>query len=215
MSIAHHPAASTLVEFAAGSLGQAARAVVATHLELCRRCRDDVSIAEAVGGALLDALPPSEMVPDALLRALAALASPAVEDERAVVPPLLPGGVAVPVPLRPYVSDRWRWLAPGIRLMPLLPVNPSGMRLDMIHVAPGTALPRHGHRGRELACVITGSFSDATGVFGPGDLAEVDATREHQPAASADGACICVIATEGRLRMSGLLARLLQPLIDI
>ena len=57
-AIVHHPDASTLLGFAAGSLPEPLAAVVAVHLDMCRRCNGDVAALNGVGGTLLEALPP-------------------------------------------------------------------------------------------------------------------------------------------------------------
>ncbi len=88
-------------------------------------------------------------------------------------------------------------------------------RAWLVRVAPGQSLPDHGHRGWEATCVLAGGFTDVTGAYGPGDVAETDGTVMHQPVAGRREACICLIAWEGRLRMRGLLARLVQPLMGV
>jgi putative transcriptional regulator len=85
----------------------------------------------------------------------------------------------------------------------------------LIRVAPGTSLPDHGHHGWEATCVLSGSFSDTTGEYGPGDVAETDGSLMHQPVAGPGEVCVCLIAWEGKLRMRGLLAQLLRPLMGV
>ena len=110
---------------------------------------------------------------------------------------------------------RWWWLGPGIRLMPLHRRDATGTRLDLIRVAPGMALPGHGHTGPEMACILQGAYADETGEFAVHDIAEGDAALDHRPVASPGADCICLIATTGRLRGHTRLARLVQPLMGI
>jgi putative transcriptional regulator len=112
-------------------------------------------------------------------------------------------------------SGRWWWLGPGIRLMPLARRDATNTRLDLIRVAPGVALPGHGHTGPEMACILQGGYTDETGDYGTCDIAEGDVALDHTPVASPGPDCICLIATTGRLRAHTWLARIVQPLIGV
>ena len=71
---------------------------------------------------------------------------------------------------------RLRWLAPGVRHAVLLRGRTEGT-LRLLRVRPGTALPRHAHRGTELTLVLEGAFADETGRHGPYDLVEVEGEK--------------------------------------
>jgi putative transcriptional regulator len=130
--------------------------------------------------------------------------------ERPVPPPqpqhLEPG---LPPPLNRCSFGAWWRVGPGIRWRPLH-VNGRAWA-GLLQVAPGRALPKHGHDGPELTCVLHGSFSDATGSYQVGDVAEPDDDDDHQPRVDGTETCVCVIASEGmRLRgVLGLAQRLL------
>ena len=61
--------------------------------------------------------------------------------------------------------------------------------------------------------MLTGSFADARGRYGPGDMDEADSEVEHQPIVDPQAECICLAALEGQMRLRGLFGRMLQPLI--
>jgi putative transcriptional regulator len=119
------------------------------------------------------------------------------------------------------VHSRWRWLAPGVsRIAVDLPAGGDAgatprEHVYLIRVSPGQSLPDHGHRGWETTCVLSGRFTDATGEYRAGDLAEMNEDAIHRPVAGPEEACICLIVWEGRLRMRGMLARLVQPLVGV
>ena len=69
----HHPTEVTLLAYAAGNLGKAASRVVAHHVAFCPSCRSVVAVGEMVGGALLEALTPDLLSPDAKRNTLLAL----------------------------------------------------------------------------------------------------------------------------------------------
>lgn len=204
--IRHHPSEATLLAYAAGRLPEPHRIVLRTHLALCPACAQTVGLAIEIGGALLDESAPVALGEGALARTLDRL------DLRDPAVPAAP----VPVTVAALATGRWRWIGPGLRMMPLRPRDADDARLDLIRVAPGMELPTHGHTGTELTCVLQGAFRDETGVYTVGDVAEGDESLEHQPSAMPTGeVCVCLIATTGRLRAQSWLARLIQPLIGV
>lgn len=204
--IHHHPSDETLLAYAAGRLPRAHRVVVRAHLAQCEECRRSLAVGKSVAAAQLEALPPAQLGPDALAATLARLGPQ--EPRRTPVPELRT--------VADFATGRWLWIGPGIRLMPLMPRDTDDTRLDLIRVAPGTALPGHGHTGGEVACILQGAFGDETGIYAAGDFAEGDETVDHEPKALPVGEeCVCLIATTGRLRAHGWFARMLQPLLGI
>ena len=207
-TIRRHPSEATLVAYAAGTLWTAAGPVVRGHLDLCVQCRAAFGLAEAVGGALLNELPPTPLAPDALRRVSERLGGRAGAPAQPSASPA-PAAVAEEAATSPPgVHDlRLRWLAPGLRHAVLLR-GPADGTLRLLRVRPGTALPRHAHRGAELTLVLEGAFADETGRHGPGDLVEVEGEESHRPVAEGTADCVCLVATERRLRFGGLLGAL-------
>ena len=145
MTVMHHPSAETLGAYAAGSLDTARRLVVASHLERCAACRRAVANFEAVGGALLEALPPTPMDEDALVRVLARLDAVPEQTTPRARPAIDMSGL--PACLEPYALGRWRWIGPGLEMRPiLLPQGEIGeliadrrltFGLDAMEIGPG------------------------------------------------------------------------------
>jgi putative transcriptional regulator len=208
MSIVHHPSQESLLDVAAGRLERGPALVLQAHLHVCGACREGAERLEAVGGALLEFLPPAGMDADALARALARIETtappPAVWAE-ADLPPELAGAALGPP----------RWLGPGLSMRRIEPAASSRYNTYLLRSAPGRRLPRHGHAGVEYVCVLKGAFSDETGRYGAGDFACGDAGLVHAPRAEPGEDCLCLISTEGRLQMRGLMARALQPLAGV
>ncbi len=203
----HHPSSATLLAHAAGRLPVAHGIVVRTHLALCEACRAEAALGAAIGGTMLEEMAPAALAPDSLARVLGRLDAP----QRAATA-LRP----VPTTVEELATGRWWWIGPGMRLMPLLRRGRDDARLDLIKVAPGVRLPGHGHTGSELTCVLRGAFGDETGDYHAGDFAEGDEGLEHEPVALPVGEdCVCLIATAGRLRAHGWVARLVQPLVGV
>ena len=203
--IRHHPAEASLIACAAGTMPTAHARVIEVHAARCPVCAAGLRAAEAAGGALLDALAPAPMAPDALARALARLDTAAPE----------PAHRAPAFDLAALASGRWRRVAPGIAMMKLLPRDATDSRLDLIRVAPGRALLTHGHTGPERTCVLTGAFADGSGLYAAGDCVEADAALDHAPRALPGEDCVCLIATTHHLRPHGWLGQLVRPLLGM
>jgi len=198
--IRHHPNEETLSLYAFGGLKAGARLVVSAHLSACRQCRDAVADLEAVAGVVLETAETAPLAPDALTRALDRLDAPAA-------PP--PAAIGV----QALVRQGW-WLpaAPGLWFKPLSRRADPGEKLYLLKARAGVPLPEHGHNGYERLVVLEGAFGDQDGLYGPGDFAECDEATVHEP--FAETACICLAATEGPLRLSGL-ARWVQPFLGV
>lgn len=224
MSPRHHLDASTVMGYGAGALAPELAVVVATHLEGCAHCRRQVHDAERVGGLLVaqqqPAGPPGprqlalrQAMLDQLDRPIDAGARDPAEAEPA---PRSRDPDRLPAALHPYFGTsyralKWRWMAPGVHI-----IRASGTRtLLLLRIAPGKSMPVHSHGRNELTQILQGSYTDALGLFSPGDVADLDSEVEHQPVTAPGVACICVSALDAPLRFPGWLARKLQPLFDL
>lgn len=225
MNPQHHLDPATLVSFASGALGEAMVAVAATHLVGCRRCRALLRDADDIGGRLLAQQQPDrnrqgrfEVLRKAMSERLDGVPletspQPKPENVLSVVPE-----DHLPEPLHRYFGTtysglRWRWVAPGVRL--IRADNARAGSLIMLKIAPGKSLPMHGHGGTELTQVLRGAYDDRLGHFAPGDMADLDSEVEHQPVTIPGVPCVCVAALEAPLRFRGWLARKLQPLVGL
>lgn len=212
-----HPDTSTILTYAAGAVREGFSLVLTAHMESCKQCREKVANAEELGGELLSALPPVRMSDNDLTKIWEIIAAePALEpdyrpdrvenDLPTVLAPIFPGGIS---------SVKWRTLIPGIKQQRLTNIDSGQGSVRLLCIDPGTKVPHHTHLGSELTLVLQGSYSDETGHFRSGDLADLDASIQHQPIVDSEQPCICLIATDQRLRFTGTLNRLLQPLIGI
>jgi putative transcriptional regulator len=193
--IYHHPSETTLMAYAAGTLPGALAVVTATHIGQCSDCRRALATLEATGGVLLDELTPVPLAGDALDRLLARADEPAP-----MPPPVL--HPALPAPLNRVAFGRWWPIGPGVRYRPLRTADVAwgGLLLAM----PKRSLPRHGHAGLELTCVLSGRFADGAGEYQAGDLSEPETDHDQPPVVIGAEPCLCIIASEG-MRLRGAL----------
>lgn len=209
MTPAYHPTPDLLLDYATGTLSEAASLLMATHLTYCPHCRAEVRRLEAVGGLLVEDLPTTE-VNTSLDDLLARLDDPTPAPSPA---PTLPkaGFEWAPKPLHPYLEKAaWKGFLPGMSQIPLIA---DGGSARLLCVKAGRAMPMHTHHGRELVAVLKGGFSDAGKDFGPGDMAIATDDDLHQPMAHPDEECICLYLIEGRVKLPGLLGKLFNRFI--
>jgi putative transcriptional regulator len=201
----HHPAADILAAYAAGAHEPGFGLVVGAHVEQCAECRARVGAFEAVSGDALSGLPETALGPDALTRTLALLdavdAKPASHDNR----PLLER-----LPLKAK-----RWVAPGVWVAAVDTPHAPENRVYVLSVAKGMVCARHEHSGAELCTVLKGAYRDELGTFAAGDFAAAGDDLNHQPIVEGDEACVCLFATEGRLKPKGWIGRLAFALADV
>lgn len=223
MTIRHHVSDELLLAYAAGTLEEGWRLAVATHLALCPDCRKRLSVMEDAGGQLLEDITPEpamatpfEHLRQRILREDAttrpAPASRPAASER-IAPPVLPE------PLRSYVGGdvetlKWRSLGRGAYHIPIRTADGTTM-VRLLRIPAGKPVPEHGHGGRELTLVLSGSFYDGEALFARGDLEEADANVQHQPVATPGEDCICLAVTDAPLKFKSWLVRLVQPVLGI
>jgi len=211
----HHPDAEVLLDYAAGTAGEAVSLLVAAHLTLCPDCRREVAACEAAAGGLLEdaADAPDEAGLDALLTRLDA------EPQR--IPERAPAGrdSPFPRPLAEYFPDGidalpWRRLTRDLQACPLVEGR-NRPRAALLRIAAGKGAPRHGHDGFEATLVLQGAYSDESGSFRRGDVQVADGATQHTPVAHAGEDCVCLIVLDGQLHLAGPLGRILDRFVRL
>jgi len=210
MKITHHLDDATLMSCAAGSQPEALAAVGSSHLAVCPRCRAELNKHSVIGEALFENLSPEPVTRSATFAAMRA-------GEAAVAEAV---GGDMPVALHAALNghfDRvpWRRVAPGVWHFPISLSEGARGDLRLVKVAPGTKLPEHGHGGSELTLILDGSYTDEFGTFRCGDVADLGDDVEHRPVADPVHGCICLTASDEKLRFKGMFARLMQPLAGL
>ena len=213
----HHPHSETILAYSAGSVEESFSLLIAAHVERCTNCSSLLAKAETLAGGILEGLPPVAMSEGSINQVwnLAENTSGAggssrgehtADDLPAVLAHLLPDGLS---------AIRWRFMAPGIQQCRLSGVHSGAGSARLLRIAPGVEIPEHTHAGSELTLILSGSYTDQTGHFGPGDLADLDNSVRHRPVVDSGQPCICLIATDQPLMFTGTLNRMLQPLLGI
>lgn len=205
-----------LAGYAAGTLASPTHALVGAHLELSGANRGFVTSLETLAGQVLEETAPVSLSNrDA---ALEAIFSSAPSDPISVqTANAANDDVDLPQSLKsivdgPLESLPWKTLLPGVREVKFGEID--GCNVNLLWVRRGRAMPSHTHDGTELTLVLKGGFKDADGHYVRGDIAFADHDVDHSPVADDDGEdCICFAVTEGRLHLTGLVGRFLNPFV--
>ncbi|MCA8884887.1 MAG: ChrR family anti-sigma-E factor [Rhodobacteraceae bacterium] len=213
--VMHHIPDEYLMAYSAGILPESFSLVVASHVSLSDDSRARLEAFDAVGGAVLETVAPGEVTDDSLAATLALIGG-APPDPAPAAAPVATG--IFPGPLQAYVGGdvdtvAWRPIGKGARQAILVSGESASVRL--LYIPSGIAMPDHGHHGTEMTLVLQGAFRDESGEFHRGDIELADASDQHTPVAIGPTPCICLTATDARLRFKTLLPRLAQPFLRI
>jgi len=201
-----------LMGYAAGVLPQPFDLVVATHVSLSDDARARLAGFEAVGGAVLDDIAGADLAEDSLESTLARIAGMTPEPRR-------PRSCGIfPAPLQQVVGgdeDAVTWKSLGMGAKQALLCADGDATARLLYIPAGQAMPQHSHRGMEMTLVLKGAFRDEDGVYARGDIEVADQQVDHTPIAEPGEDCICLIATDGKLKFTRLLPRIAQPFLGI
>lgn len=204
-----HPQPEWLTEYAAGSLEWPFSLAVGVHLHYCHACRQAVQQLDAVGGALLEELPPMAVSADLKARVFAMLDDVPREKPQPKSPDI-PALLKRWVP-QDYADLRWRRVLPVLHEV-MLDKSPLG-KVALHRIAPGGKITQHSHTGQEITVVLAGHFSDELGMYQDGDFILRSGEHQHSPRALQNEECICLTIVQGGLKVSGLLGIIVNPFL--
>lgn len=179
MSLHDNAYASFMLDYAAGLLPPAEQLVGDLHRTLSQDGARNARLLEALGGTMLERLPPREgraIDTDSLGRPDPSRTRTADLD---------------PYLKRDLLAMKWRRNIWGVKTAPTDVPMTSFLRLE-----PGERAPAHSHGRRDVTVVLRGAYADDFGVYERGDLAFAEPGMRHEPRAVGDETCICLLATE-------------------
>ncbi len=222
MTVTHHLDDATVIAFASGTLPTPIALVVSAHLSLCPSCAARVRAAESIGSAFLEDEASVRLSAGSVNNLFERLNAETAKDQKHDDPvstaveedPILPPQVRKALGI-PFSEINWRRISRGVGLHTLDLSDEDEGKLYLMKIEAGRVMPSHGHGGSEVTLVLSGSYTDHMGQFKRGDIADLDDHVEHQPVVDPGAECICLVASEQPARFTGILPRLLQPLIGI
>ncbi len=218
--IKHHLTEAVVMAYSAGTLPEAFNLLVAAHISMCDECRALVAAHEFVGGAILEDCDQIALSDDALEACFSKIETGAKDQ---ILVPATPvssqnENSILPQPLQDYVGGdldavKWRKVGGGVQQAILRTSKEATVRL--LRIPGGCEVPDHGHHGTEMTLVLQGAFRDEFSEFRAGDVEICDADVEHTPIALEGEDCICLAATDARLKFAGFLPKIAQPFLRI
>lgn len=207
----------TITEFAAGTLSPAKHLIVACQSEMSDSVAERIEFQENVAASFLDDVKTESLSPLFMGNVLEKLPKQSQQN----------GGGARKTSLAPQtlrkeigqgLSDiKWRSFVPGVAVYDIYGDRHynSGDRLYLLKAKGGIKMPEHSHSGEEWTLILTGSYSIGDQRFSRGDLHIEDETTVHSPHIDEGEDCICLVMTQGPLKMKTLAARIVQPFVGI
>ncbi|MEX1198991.1 MAG: ChrR family anti-sigma-E factor [Pseudohongiellaceae bacterium] len=224
--VSFHPDSRFLTDFTTGSLPLSEALCVSAHLYYCGKCRARVQQLTDVGSHLFNQLAPETAESgddfETLMQRIEQNdAGEPVSDDLAtssrvsVSDPLVGRMPSVLGKLFQQGLDSLQWVQLG-RSLRIAPVDLGDERREtaLYDIRAGGRMPEHEHRGEEITVLLKGSFSDRDGKYSRGDFVVRNAGEAHQPTATQDTDCVCLISLERPVKARALFYRLLEPLVQ-
>lgn len=219
----HHPDSQWLIEYAAGTLSESQALCVTTHLSYCEYCSNEIGRLNDIGATVFENQPASAPVDPALfgnimsrindtpvqtvdqqmLRRAHAVAKSRIENIPSAIDKLIPGGMN---------ALSWKKMGKHIRIANLERLDEQ-RDVSLHKLLPGGTVAEHDHKGQEITVVLSGSFSDQDGVYRAGDFIVRQPGETHRPMVTDDEECICLSVCDAPVKFTGMLTRLLNPLV--
>ncbi|MCZ2721302.1 ChrR family anti-sigma-E factor [Marinomonas sp. 15G1-11] len=219
----YHPTIELLTDYTAGSLALSYSLCIATHLEQCKECRAQVKKLEHVGSVLFDEIDPLEASSNNMDDLKQAFFNRLEEQNKmsdtmtALNTVNSHDGYRVPRSLQQFVPEgydalNWVRISPSFQTA-ILANEENGTQIALTRVKAGSNIPTHTHTGDEFTLVLEGSFSDQSGVYKRGDFVQLNQQHTHKPVVTRDAECICLTIVDAPIQFTGLLTRLLNPIL--
>lgn len=220
--VSFHPDSKFLTDFAAGSLPLSEAVCVSAHLEFCGKCRAHVQQLSDVAAQMMERLEPIVDEIDGFESLMQRIDS---SDSVAIVPAssAVAGKSALGASGLPRVVEKlaggslqnlnWVKLGSSLRIAPMK-TGCKSRQTAIYDIKAGRPMPEHEHRGEEITVLLKGSFSDAEGKYVRGDFVVRHAGERHQPTATLDTDCICLVSLEQPVKTSSWWYRLMEPFVQ-
>jgi len=212
-----------ITNYATGKLSPAKHIMVACHSEIVDSVAEQVAFQEDIAACVVADIEPLSLSPSFMENVLASLPlqKSANENERHGAAKDVPVEDLTPKSLHHLLGHglddlNWKFLFPSLAVHDLLGERKKGGdRLYLLKVKSGGSIPAHSHDGEEWSLILKGSYSVGNQHYNRGDFHIEDETETHSPQVEGEEDCICLLMTQGPLKMQGLFPKLMTPLVGL
>lgn len=220
----HHPDSQWLIEYAAGTLSESQALCVSTHLKYCSRCRAEVAKLNNIGAGIFSDQPFSDCVDPQLFSSImkrigaqSGVDAPEPASTRSSRISQLSESSQIPAFIGKLIPEgeadlQWKKLGKSVRIANLMRLD-EDRDISLHKLLPGGTVAEHDHAGQEITVVLCGSFSDQNGTYKAGDFVVKQPGDTHRPMVTGDEECICLTVCDAPVKFTGMLTRLLNPLV--
>lgn len=223
--IKHHPNLNMLKSFVGGSLADSVSLIVASHVELCEHCQQQVNqLTAEVANTVFDTdnleFPLGHREIDTFLsddiefdldaiESITADLSQSVEME----PEIQKVTVAKTTFTLPRALNSVAlkdWISLGKISRARLDFDDESHHTSLLHIDKNGQVPCHTHKGFEITLLLEGSFEDEMGVYNKGDFIWLDGKHTHQP--ETKEGCVCLTVSSDAMHFTKGVSQLFNPL---
>ena len=217
INIQHHPREDLLIAYAAGKCSPDVNLIISTHLHYCPCCADFVASAEAIGGDVLKSETDKDFI-SASDKEFDDFWNNIIEKDN--ITPEVP---VIPLdrisPLEHYMRRSSHYVKRKKFFTfteDILPSLADGSRVSVMNLSAGTMMPAHTHDdGLEMTLVLEGGYSDEFGTYNKGDFVIANSAVTHTPRVFDDEDCKCLIVNTARIRLTGRIGSLFDPIFRL
>lgn len=218
--ISYHPDSRFLTDFAAANLPLSEAVCVSAHLELCGKCRIHVQQLADLGGRLFAGISPDPLEEGSFESLMKRVEAGRGSEESSEVTEAVGeySSSALPRALRRLATRglhdlQWVQMGKALRIAPL-PIDGDPRETALYDIKAGGKMVEHEHRGEEITVLLKGSFSDTDGSYSRGDFVVRNAGEPHQPTATQDMDCLCLVSLQRPVKPRGWFYRLVEPYVQ-
>lgn len=208
-----------ITDYALGALSPAKHVMLACQSEISDAVAERVAFQEGLAASMIEDGASQSLSPLFMGNVLAMLPP---QEGAAPQPASDPADGLAPKSLRHMLGHglkdmKWKSLVPGVAVHDIMGDRKTkdGDRLYLLKAKGGMKMPEHSHNGEEWTLLLTGSYTVGDKRFTRGDMHIEDETETHAPHIDEGEDCICLVMTQGPLKMQGWLPKMVQRVVGI